>query len=452
MNSIIIKIVLLSGFIIHSTHASLVSDILNEKLPKGVPLTTASNGLCFLSDEYEALKKEVTSNKNTLSIASCSERFIKPKKTIQGAIYYTPGSSGSITDCKKYRINKYYSMNITMAVEQIQEYADNKLNSSNQKIRSEASQCLANVFNRWASDKAMTQRKGSTDQPYYYQMWYSGALASLYAKYSSLRYQINKKGYLKEIRSWFDTIAKVIANRIKYPAYSPYGTNNMQYSRGYSLLAIAIVTRNNEYLDLSYGVFKEGLSSVTNGVNMKSADKGFLPAELQRKNRAQTYHEGALKPLLGMLMLSKSINCSFMDNNKKRWSLALLMRKIIEGNYHPELFDDASYKLMKSLGKPVTRQSVIQANTKTAENLINMLGYGKDRLFIVPKIDEYLSLKNIVRRVDFSDGWYQDWKIGGDFRYLPKEASVYYPKKRPSFCKDQTAEDAALALDYFSSL
>ncbi len=415
--------------------AGLVEDILKGKLPKGVPERTTSNGKCFLSHEMDELKKIILSNKNTLALNTCSERFIKAKKSVKGNIYYVPGTNGSITDCKKYRQNKYHGLDLSMAVEQTVDYADINMNSSNSEIRNSAANCLAEVFHHWAKTGAMTKPEVKhNDQPYYYQMWYSGAMAATYLKYNLIQNRIRKKGYLPKVKKWLSTIATTISNRITRPAGSPYGINNMQYARGFSLLAISLITQNKAGIELSYSVFNEAMSKVTNG-NIRGSEKGYLPAELQRKNRALAYHVASLKHLLGILTLSKAFDCSFMNTDSKRWSMALLMRKIIEGRYYPEVFDEASYKHLNSIGKPTDKASVVQTQSATAENLIDLLGYGEDRIFIVPIIDDYLAQKRISRRTDFNDNWFRDTKLGGDFRYLPSESSLKISGKPPKFCK-----------------
>ncbi len=434
-------------------YCDLESDIMNGVLPAGVPATTYSNGNCMQDSEEAAIKEKFLSDSNTMSLGSCEQRFIKPVEVVRGNIYYVPGS-GSLTDCRKYRINKIRYTEMKMAVDQIIEYAESKITSSSSNQSARASQCLANVYKKWADKKGLVKRDGPDDQVYFYQMWYTGSLAAVFLKFPKLRSEIGRKNYRGAINTWFSQLGAIIHKRAvdaldpKKPPYSPFGINNMQHARGFSLLGAALITQNNLWIEKSRKIFDAALETVTS--TGKANEKGYLPSELQRRSRALSYHEASLTHLLGILRLSHSFHCSFLDADWKKARMAFLIRKVIEGHHNLVVFEKASEAYDKSIGKYSEDHNYVQGDKRSADYHLETLGYGEDRVKILGLVMPYLEARDIKIRLssNFSDSWYYDTKLGGNARLLPRPGSVWYPKNRPGFCKEP--DPKKLAEKFFS--
>ncbi|MCC6137338.1 MAG: alginate lyase family protein [Bdellovibrionaceae bacterium] len=448
---IIIPVALISltlqFFFINAGTLLPVDSLLSDDLPSTIPETTLMSSECFIPGEIDQHLNFIKSTANTIELPSCKERFVKPVVVIKDNISYVPGSGGSVYICRKYRQHQYYAKFLTEALNQVTRYADTQLQSADLNVRNEANTCLAHVFHEWAKVDALGTLDGEDAQVEYAQMWNTGGLATVYLKYPSIdtRAQTLLNGtesYSSVIKRWFTAMGSRIYVQVQKTKGSPFGVNNMFYWRAYSLMATALISRNNVHIQSSQSTFIKALSSVTNGGGAVSPqDKGYLPGELMRRSRSLTYHEMALEPIMGMINLSEAMGCSFLKTDQQVWSTALLIRKLIEGHHRPEVFQQASFCYLNpgcNANGPVPYAQLKQTSDGNAEHLIPLLGSSANAQLVLRRTDTYLRTLGLKRSAETlrSNSIYNIRFLGGDIRLAPRADSIPYPEKSSlPFCQ-----------------
>lgn len=434
-------------FFINAVDVSPQESPLSAPPRYGIPETSAKSSDCFFPGEMDQHLSFINSNVNTMQLPSCKVRFIKPIAVIKDNISYVPGTGGSVYHCHKYRIHQYHAKFLAEALNQITSYADTQLQSTDAVTRGEANKCLANVFYQWAKVDALGKLEGEDQQVQYSQMWNTGGLATVYLKYPSIGVTAKTLysgsiTYESSIKQWFTRMGSRVYAQVLKVKTSPYGVNNMFYWRAYSLMATALISHNNEHIKASRDLFLKALSSITNGgVTASPQDKGYLPGELMRRSRALAYHEMALRPLLGMINLSDAMDCSFLKTDQQIWSIALLIRKVIEGHYYPEVFQTASYCLLnggcQTQNGPITFAELRQTADGNAEQLLVLLGQGDAAQLVLQRMESYLRTRGIRYVKTFTNNnLFKDRFLGGDIRLAPAAGSIAYPEKSAmDFCQ-----------------
>lgn len=418
-------------------------------LPKGVSEYSKKESGCFLKGEAEAYDAYIKST--AVAVSSCSEKFIPPTKKIIANRYYKAGSGGSIYDCAKLRTNRFAPGGISLAREHIVAFADKKLAApKNSKEEHNDATCLANVLYAWAEAQALTVIGTTGGQGELVQVWNSGTLASIYAKYPIIKKRaqaMTAKGGKSTkdavIKSWLSKIGKNIADYAK-AAKRKGQTNkkdhryqvNTMFWRGYALTAIGLHTEEVELIERARDIFDTALRQITK--DGLPREKGYLPHELLRRGKAGTYHAFALKPILGMVTLSRTMNCNFLRSGGQEQRLGFLVRKIAQGGKIPKVFQEAAYCHINGACTDgiVTMEQTKQVGKAQVEPSLPLLGKPSEAQYkrVMAHVKPYLDQRKIAFAPAKAKPLVQDY-LGGDVsKYSHKKEHVPKDKKLRKFC------------------
>lgn len=403
-----------------------INSLFSDTLPPHIPKQTKNSKHCFTDKEIESIRlypNKQNSKAETVSVPFCSKRFLKPITLINANSYYTKNSYGSTFDCKRYRKNKGHSVLRATVTKELTQFLDSTLAPEipTNKLKQNA-KCASSILLLWAKKRSFVKiSKGSDYQGKFTQMWLTASIGSLYTKYQSVLdkgFSTNKEKMI--VRKWITTLGDyVLKEASKYSTHPKYSSANMQFWRGYALLAASVASNKFEHIKMSRKIFKKALSEITNaGSRGLASEKGYLPHELERGSRAQGYHAFALKPILGMASLSKVINCEFIDSDKDLWSIAILFRKTIEGQRNKKVFENA---VLKYTDLNISKKEAIQSSIAYVDHLMALLGDTEDSVIIQSRMDPYLKVKGIRRNSPFQKNpkYLFDYKFGGDMSLIP---------------------------------
>ncbi len=315
-----------------------------ETLPTGVPAMTQDKDLCFLPGEKEIIKAAIP----RVTVPGCSKKMIKPVVEILAIGPYRPGNYRTY-DCRYVRTD---SKHRSQAVDAVAELVglSNKLALSPSDAQTET--CILNTLNLFASSNAYSRiHNSSTLQAHHVRSWDLGGISAVYNKHSGLRDEGSKS---IAIEAWLRSQGYEILNFAnRYSA-----TNNLGYWKGFTLTSLGFATQNTAFVSKGESIFNQALGHIkTDG---EATEKGYLQAELDRGPKAQHYHEYSIQPLFGMIAISKAYRCNFLDSNDKMNRLKMLVRKTIQGQQDPTVFQE--------------KTGYVQDSPKAVEGLFYLLG------------------------------------------------------------------------------
>ncbi len=441
------KIALLLVLFTHHSFANdLIEDMRNEILPSGIPATATSASQCLKSHEIATIDNLIESTAYSRTYYHCgSELFIKPQKVISNYGSYVPGQSGDVYDCRMYRKSYTYTRLYEKGLNKIFGHGDNTAfnPSASTTVRDKGVRCMATILNVWAKQSALEEIPNASSARWYskfWQNWMIGSFATTFLKSPSIKNRLSNKGQLTRVLNWFTRLRQIVQTQIDdRPIRNK--VVNMAFSRAASILATGIVTEHTASIEEAYDSFEVAIKDITykvNGVHLPEREKGFLPEELHRRNKALGYHGVSIGHLTQMVNLSSAIGCSFFTSEFYRGKLNLLIRKTIEGRSYPEDFNKA---VAEELGIP--QSSVNQVDSPQVEAFLEALVSFEDPNNGVEEVWEqtkrnvlnYLTNGNRNATYNSSPTYHSNFKHAGKFIRWPKPNSLSFPaNKKPSFC------------------
>lgn len=380
-------------------------------LASAYPATSKNRGDCYTDKESaEWLTVE------RITVNGCANPIAKPTKYVSGIDIFVPGTSYATVDCSKVR----KSVKDRAPVNEGQK---DLISASNASLKdpgnADKALCVFNIIYQWAKIDGLTlMTSGSLAlQVQHNRNWVIGGFAAAWIKNHAVR-DLGKAQPDKEtkILDWFRVHAEQTYDHVK--SYNE--VNNHLYWKGYALMALGTALQAKKYVELARTCFNKGIDAITDAGD--ADDKGYFPAELKRANLSQHYHRFALTPMLGMVALSKSIDCNFLDSDSSENRIAFSLRKGIEASQDLNIFK-------KKVGVAQTFEGDV---VETFEGLIPLLGDDAQARAMLKKVEEYLAArgKHIIPRDPQSPG-----QLGGDVSYYPPPGSYLITNSAlKSFC------------------
>lgn len=164
--------------------------------------------------------------------------------------------------------------------------------SNSSLIAQARAECVLHNVDRWASAKALTDMR-TVDAYLSRDRWV--AEIGLAVESASKRVELSSER--KALYStWFSTLARDTIDAYSLRLGPKSKTNNHRYWAGLSVAAIGFVLDNSDFKAWGKTSFEIGACQVD--------DRGFLPAELARGEKALDYHVYALRPLAAIVKLA----------------------------------------------------------------------------------------------------------------------------------------------------
>ena len=193
--------------------------------------------------------------------------------------------------------------------------------------RPEQLDCTLTWLTAWAKADALL----STDFNHTGKSMRKWALGSVASAYLRLKFSESKPlaAYPQQsqlIEAWFSKLGDQV---VKDWSYLPLKkVNNHSYWAAWSVMATAVATDRQDLFDWAVEQYRVGANQVD--------DEGFLPNELNRKQRALAYHNYALPPLA---MIASFANANDVDlRTENRDALSRLAKRVMEGVNDPDEF------------------------------------------------------------------------------------------------------------------
>lgn len=378
-------------------------------LPKGIPKTSKSSAACFLPGEKESIESSVARK----SISSCDKPKIKPVSKIEAADEVYTDSSYSTYDCAKVRESFKLRLPTSLGlVEMLDDASEVMKDPYNPTTKA---QCLLNNLHAWA--EANGYSSGSDLQETHIRSWNVGSIAMMYLKIPVLTTLAKQQGKEDKILDWFQKRG----DQILINANSMTHRNNHYYWRGFSLVAIGIVVKDLDMIKKSKSIFDFAINEIqTSSSDVKN--KGWLAAELARGSKAQHYHMFSLKPIMGMVGLSKAVNCNFLESAQEN-KLEALIRKLAEAGQDPSVFK---------------KKTGVEQDEEIAgpESLFTLLGDDAQAMRMIKGVENYLDSQRGFHLKPNKNGS-APGQMGGNVIYTPEPASVATNQKIRDYCKSQ---------------
>lgn len=379
----------------------------NTALPHGVPETTSRKNDCFLAGEIQNWNR----NRQRLTVDGCQRPIIAPTVELNLNISRRPGSGPLVYDCQKLRSYTYNVDGIRTALNELVQIANT---ASSTNANDTKNICIANTLYTWAQRNGLGGTNPQASESDLRSIravrsWNMGAFASIYIKLPSVKAAAIRMNKDTTIQSWFTNVGNLILEDVR----APYATNrnrhkkNIYIWKGYSLLALALATQNAEYTTESRRIFDIAIGQIQAG-NQSAHNKGFMHHELLKRDKAHTYHIFTLKPILGMVRLSKAMNCNFARTTKETTRLAFLIRKIAEGNKNPMVFRN--------------KTGYSQLSTNPVEGQLKILQSDIQKTTILELAQNYLTKKNMTLNLNLSSP--SENYLGGNVQNLPTRGSL----------------------------
>jgi len=345
----------------------------------------------------------------------CDQRILTPNVLLNLNSSTVRGENGVgyVYDCKRLRAYTYNVNGLRIAMDEFINIA-NQMSAATEPTDRKAI-CLANTLYAWARVNGLGQIEPSASEgdlrvARAVRSWNIGSYASAYIKLPSIRAAAVSLNRDAMIQRWFRRMGALVLEDVR----APYATEedrhkkNIYFWKGYTLSALGIATENVELVTESRRIFDIAIGQIQGG-NRAASDKGYMRFELLKKNRAHKYHIFALRPMLGMLNLSKAISCSFGRSDEVTGSLAQLIRKIAEGNKNPRVFEE--------------RTGYVQVATRAVEAHLSILQKDYQKTAILDNVRSYLADRNMT--LDFTGvSAPSDNNMGGNVATLPAPGAL----------------------------
>lgn len=376
----------------------------NSKLPAEIPETARHRDECFLPGEREEWLKRMP----RVTVSGCRNPILLPPKELNLNAPYLLGTS--IYECRRLRRYIYNVESLSLALREF-------INLANQTSPTVSTggnaTCLANTLYTWAKNDGLGKinlksSSSSVPQALASRAWYMGGFASVYAKLPSIKTAALRMGKDDEIQAWFKKRGNAIVADVRSPDATKDGRHlrNISFWKGYSLIALSSATGNAVFAKESRRIFDLAIGQISHAGN--ADEKGYLPMELDRENKAHHYHLFALKPILGMLGMSKALNCTFAGTHSDELKIAFLIRKIAEGNKKPKIFKN--------------KTGFTQDATPAVEGNFDLLGGDQQAEDILRNVDGYLKLKGM--KLNLATKPVSDNYLGGNVANFPSPGAL----------------------------
>ncbi|SCW60949.1 Alginate lyase [Rhizobium mongolense subsp. loessense] len=164
---------------------------------------------------------------------------------------------------------------------------------SNSSLVAQArAECVLHNVDRWAAAMALTDMR-TVDAYLSRDRWV--AEIALAVRSASKRVELSSER--KALYStWFSTLARDTMDAYSFRLGPKSKTNNHRYWAGLSVAAVGFLLDNADFKTWGKTSFEIGACQVD--------DRGFLPAELARGEKALDYHVYALRPLAAIIKLA----------------------------------------------------------------------------------------------------------------------------------------------------
>ncbi|MBD1550813.1 mannuronate-specific alginate lyase [Pseudomonas typographi] len=187
--------------------------------------------------------------------------------------------------------------------------------------------CTLNWLTTWAQAGALE----STDFNHTgksMRKWALGSMSSSYLrlKFSEAHPLQGHEQQAQQIEAWFSKLGdQVVSDWSNQPLER---VNNHFYWAAWSVMATAVVTNRRDLFDWSVKEYKTAASQVD--------PDGFLPNELKRQQRALSYHNYALPPLMMIASFAQANGVDLRGENNG--ALQRLADRVLTGSKDPSAF------------------------------------------------------------------------------------------------------------------
>ncbi|MBK7963277.1 MAG: alginate lyase family protein [Bdellovibrionales bacterium] len=200
--------------------------------------------------------------------------------------------------------------------------------------------------------------------------------------------------------------------------------HNKNVWKGFALTDFGLVTQRDSYFKKGKEIFDIAINEIT--ADSSSPDEnGYLPLEITRGKKAHSYHIYTLQPMLGIINLSKAINCNFLDTFDEEDRLTFLIRKLVQGRLDPSIFH--------------RKTGQVQSSLNAIEGLFSLLGGDAQSKRILDNTASYL----VARNLKFDRGSISSKvsELGGDVSLFPAPRSIPRSNKFRQFCDELSMSD-----------
>ena len=187
--------------------------------------------------------------------------------------------------------------------------------------------CVVNGLDAWARAGALTAvAKKHTGKSM--RKWALATLSSswLQLKFSPTHPLDRQQQKAADVEHWLSHLADLtVADWRDLPLKR---VNNHSYWAAWAIMATAVVTDRRDLFDQSLAMYRTAANQVDS--------EGFLPNELRRKQRAFSYHNYAIQPLVMIALFARSNGVEVTAENDN--ALQRLARRILSGFDNPDVF------------------------------------------------------------------------------------------------------------------
>lgn len=187
--------------------------------------------------------------------------------------------------------------------------------------------CVVSVLNMWAQADALTA-KAVNHTGKSMRKWALASLSSawLQLQYSPTRPLASAPQETKVIENWIGQIADLTVQ--EWADLPLEKVNNHSYWAAWALMSSAVVTQRQDLFDDAMAIYRTATSQVDN--------EGFLGNELRRKQRAFSYHNYAIQPLVAIALFARANGVDV--TRRKDDGLYRLGTRIIDSLDNPQAF------------------------------------------------------------------------------------------------------------------
>lgn len=405
-------------------------------LPAGMNISEPSPSKCITKSDTDKLMAWIDANR--VKIPACNIGVVAPEVMVQAYKRTLPGMNiNGNHNCELTRKNYFSSGHMDVFVDEFQAQV--------KKGTAQSKNCAANMLYYWAQKNAMgdiskAESDHITASQFARMTVLSGVTSKLFMQPDTLLYlgfeKINVKGKLKTrkdvVLEWLEGIALKVSGEIDGLIASDQ-INNRLYWNAYAVLPIGLMQQNKKLIEKSEKVFLLGMHEIDKS-RPNADDRGFMPTEIARKQRAMQYHVYSLRPLLGMALLSKSYNCDFAASQWRRSQLGNSLRKTMEGSYDKSVFTN---EIKRVTGSSVTLLPADGRHLLFMASRIDPLIYENVKSYLVGKghvkaNDKILLRKYGPQKNEYYGAGENDIQLGGSYFQLAEKVRTLDSGKCPA--------------------
>ncbi len=322
---------------------SLIAENSLDEMPEGVPDTTMRRNDCYLEGEKDFFEESLERTEVSGCPASIAS-IVTPETEVRSYRPYAYNTSGTVFQCDRVRKNYLYSEGLNIYSRELSEL----VNSTERDPYGNNVHCAVNNYWLWARENAMSEisASGQPGQSEFDRMMAVDAIASSYFANPQIQERaanqaVGNSNKHERIVEWLEGLAEQISREIDDRENDESYTTNSNIWRAYGVSLVGLLSKNQELVSKAEKVFIEVMRTVSGNNPITEYDKGFLPQELARKQRAIHYQAYALMPIIGMSLASESYGCNYLKSKWRNNQVLRLSRKTIEGYIEPDVFVNA---------------------------------------------------------------------------------------------------------------